>query len=287
MRTATKAMLRTILGLTLCLIAVNCAAQAEPPAADASGAKDPGVALIEQVARAYQAAPALVDEYQIKMTRRGRSRTDTNVVRLGPGTDAWLSMDGYKMTALDGQFTVEHVDRPAKYVQKPLDGNLLRSFASLSGGNGLPVPQAALRYGKTTDDYVAAFGMGRAAGLRIQGVSTVERDGKTFEQLTMGNDQGVSVSAMIDPQTKFVTTIALTGPGSEYMVTLAPKRLDDLPGLVTVNTVGRRHVETLRDLITISVGDDEPDLTRQTLNGREVSLADQRGTLVVLYFWIR
>ena len=212
MRTATKAILRTILGLTMCLIAVNCAAQAEPPAADASETKDPGVALIEQVARAYQSAPALVDEYQIAMTRRGQSHTNTNVVRLGPGSDAWLSMDGYEMTALDGQFTVEHVDRPAKYVQKPLDGNLLRSFAALSGGNGLPVPQAALRYGKTTDDYVAAFGLARAAGLRIQGVSTVERDGKTFEQLTMGNDQGFTVSAMIDPQTTERPSDQMTSP---------------------------------------------------------------------------
>ncbi len=285
MQTATKAMLRTILGLTLCLIAVNCAAQAEPPAAVASAPKDPGVALIEQVARAYQAAPALVDEYQITMTTRGRSRTETNVLRLGPGTDAWLSMDGFEITALNGQFTIEHVDRPAKYVRTSLDGNLLRSFASLANGNSLPAPQAALRYGRTTDDYVDAFGLARTDGLWIEGVATVERDGKAFEQLTMRNDQGATMSALIDPETKFIITLALTTPGSEFVVTMAPKRLDDLPDMVAVTTVGRLQVETIYNLINLSAGDDAPDFTLQTLDGREVSLSDHRGSLVVLDFW--
>ena len=289
MRTVTKAMLRTALGLTLCLIAVNCSAQAEPPAAAASETKGPGVALIEQVARAYQDAPALVDEYQITMTSPGRSRTDTTVVRLvvrlGPGTDAWVSMDGFEMTALDGQFTIEHVDRPTKYIRTSLDGNLLRSFASLANGNSLPVPHAALRYGKTTNDYIAAFGLARAAGLWIEGVATVERDGKTFQQLTMRNDQGATMAALIDPETKFIITIALTTQGSEFMVTMAPKRLDDLPGLVAVNTVGRLHVETIHSLFTLSAGEIAPDFTLETLDGQSVSLADHRGSLVVLDFW--
>ncbi len=285
MRIATKATLRTILGLTPCLIAVNCAVQAEQPAADTSEPMDPGVALIEQVARAYQVAPALVDEYQIKMTRRGRSRTDTTVVRLGPGTDAWLSMDGFEMTALDGQFTVEHVDQPSKYVRTSLDGNLLRSFAALAAGNSLPVPHAALRYGTSTDDYIAAIGLARAPGLWIEGVTTVERDGKAFEQLTLRNDKGVTVLALIDPGTKFITTIDLTGPVNQYTVTMAPKRLDDLPDLVAVNTAGRRQVMTLQDLMQLAAGDQAPNFTLETLDGQEVSLADHRGSLVVLDFW--
>ncbi len=50
MPTAMKSTLRTALGLTLCLIAVNCGATADPAAAGGSGTKDPAVALIEQVA---------------------------------------------------------------------------------------------------------------------------------------------------------------------------------------------------------------------------------------------
>ncbi len=285
MRTVTKAMLRTALGLALCLIAVNCGAQAEPPAAAASAPKDPGVALIEQVARAYQDAPALVDEYQIKRTSGGRSHTDTNIVRLGPGGDAWLSWDVLEMTALGGQFTVEHVSRRVRYVRTPLDDNLLRSFAALANGYSLPVPHAALRYGKTTEDYIAAFGLGRTTDLWIEGVATVQRDGKMFEQLTLRNDKGVTVLGLIDPETKFITTITLTDPGAEFVVTMAPKRLDDLPGLVAVNTAGRRQVETLQILIQLSVGDEAPNFTLETLDGQEVSLADYRGSLVVLDFW--
>ena len=285
MSTATKSMLRTALGLTLCLIAVNCGAKADPSAAVTSGTKDPAVALVEQVARAYRQAPALVDECEITMTSRGRTRTNTNVVWLGPGTDARISIDGYDMTAVDGQFTIEHVDRPAKYVQKPLDGNLLVSFASLSGGAGLPVPQAELRYGETLDDSIAAFGLGKAAGLRLQGVATIQRDGETFEQLMLSNDQGATVEALIDPATKFVTTITLTTPGSEYVLTMAPKRLKKLPARLAVNTTDRRRVETIQNLMILSAGDDAPNITLETLDGREVSLADYRGSLVVIDFW--
>jgi len=285
MSTATKSMLRTALGLTLCLIAVNCGAKADPSAAMTSGTKDPAVALVEQVARAYRQAPALVDECEITMTSRGRTRTNTNVVWLGPGTDARISIDGYDMTAVDGQFMIEHVDRPAKYVQKPLDGNLLVSFASLSGGAGLPVPQAALRYGETLDDSIAAFGLGKAAGLRLQGVATIQRDGETFEQLMLSNDQGATVEALIDPATKFVTTITLTTPGSEYVLTMAPKRLKKLPARLAVNTTDRRRVETIQNLMILSAGDDAPNITLETLDGREVSLADYRGSLVVIDFW--
>ncbi|TDJ57021.1 MAG: TlpA family protein disulfide reductase [Planctomycetota bacterium] len=285
MPTATKSMLRTALGLTLCLLTVNCGAKADRAAAVGSGSKDPAVALIEQVARAYREAPALVDECKITMTTRGRSRTDTNVVWLGPGTDARVSIEGYEMTAVDGQFMIEHVDRPAKYVQTPLDKNLLKSFASLSGGAGLPVPQVELRYGETTDDYIAAFGLGKAVGLRIQGVATIQRDGKTFDELTMSNDQGATVQALIDPATKFVTTITLITPGSEYVLTMAPKRLKKLPARLVLNTTDRRRVETIQSLMSLSAGDDAPNITLETLDGREVSLADHRGSLVVIDFW--
>ncbi len=286
MPTATKNMLRTALGLTLSLTAVNCDAETgQAPVIQVTLSKDPAVALVQQVARAYQEAPAIADDFEITMKSRGRERTDTSVVRLGPGTDARVTMEGYEITALDGQLTIKHVDRPTKYLQVPLVGNLLESFVSLAGGNGLPVPQAALRYGKTTEDYVAAFGLARGQGLTIRGIDTVERDGKTFEQLTLSNGQGVDVTALIDPDTKFIDTIALKTLRSEFTARMATKRLDRLPESLAVNTADRRQVESIHNLMNLSAGDDAPDFTLETLDGEEVSLADHRGSLVVVDFW--
>ncbi len=286
MRTAMKSMLRTALGLILCLSAVNCDAQtSQSPVIQVTLSKDPAVALVQQVARAYQQAPVIADDFEITMKSRGRERTDAGVVRLGPGTDARVTMEGYEITALDGQFTIEHVDRPDKYLQVPLVGNLLQSFASVAGGNGLPVPQAALRYGKTTDDYVAAFGLAKGQGLTITGVGTVERDGKTYERLTLSNGQGVDVTALIDPETKFIDTIDLKARGQEFTVRMATRRLNRLPESLAVNTADRRQVETIQNLMNLSKGDDAPDFTLETLDGTRVSLADHRGSLVVVDFW--
>ena len=52
-----------------------------------------------------------------------------------------------------------------------------------------------------------------------------------------------------------------------------------------MNTTDRRLVESIQNLMNLSAGDDAPNITLETLDGREVSLADHRGSLVVIDFW--
>jgi len=277
MRTSLSRLIPTGLVLTMCLSAANCAAQADDP-------RERGAALVQEVARVYQNAPALTDDIRIKTRTRGSERTETARVTLGPGTDAQVFLEGFEMTALDGHFTVEHVDQPAKFLQQPLEGNLHRSYAAMAGGKGLPVPHLELRYGKTLDDYVQAFGLSRATDLSITGLETVERDGTRFEQLDL-HGPDVSVIVLIDPKTKFIRSIQITAPGSVITQTLAPKRYDRLPNPIEVDTAGRRRVDSIPQLVSITVGDDAPDFTLEDLDGTKVSLADHRGSVVVLDFW--
>ncbi len=278
MRTAVNALVSTSLMVTVCLATARCAAQTDDPQAR-------GAALVQEVARAYQEAPTLVDDFRITMKGFRGERTDYSTVRLGPGTNAQVVMEGYEITATGGQFNVQHVDRPNKYLQQPLDGNLLESFAGLTGGNTLPVPQCILRYGTTMEQYLQAFGLSRASDLAVTGVSTVDRDGKRFEQLMLGSPHGVTVKALIDPKTKLIAAIEISAPGVEISATMTPKRLDRLPEALMVSTVDRRKVDTLQELMMLIAGDEAPDFTLETLDGAEVSLAAHRGTVVVIDFW--
>jgi peroxiredoxin len=277
MRTSLNRLIPIGLVLTTCLVASNCAAQADDP-------RERGAALVLEVARVYQDAPAMTDDILIKTVSRGVERTDASHVKLGPGTDAQVVIEGFEMTALDGQFIVEHVDQLSKYLKKPLEGNLHRTFAAMAGGKGLPVPHLELRYGKTLHEYVQAFGLSRATDLSITGVESVQRDGIRFEQLDL-HGPDVSVNVLIDPKTKFIRWIEITAPGSVITQTLEPRRYDRLPDPIEVATAGRRSVETIPQLVSITVGDDAPDFTLENLDGAEVSLADHRGSVVVLDFW--
>ena len=278
MKTAVNALVSTILAVTICLAVARCAAQADDPQAR-------GVALIQEVARAYQEAPALVDDFQVTMKGLRGELTELRTVRLGAGTDAQVTIQGYEITAIGGEFIVQHTDRANKYLQQPLNVNLIESFAGLSGGNMLPVPQCILRYATTMEQYLQSFGLSRASDLSITGVDIVERDGKRFEQLMFDNPQGITVKALIDPKTKFIAAIDITAPGVEITATMAPKRLDRLPELPAVSPVNRRKVDTLQELMVLVAGDDAPDFKLETLDGAEVSLAAHRGSVVVIDFW--
>ena len=277
MRTSLSRLIPTGLVLTICLSAPNCAAQADDP-------RERAAALVHEVARAYQDAPALTDDIRIKTSSRGTERTETGQITLGPGTDAQVVLEGFEMTALDGHFIVQHVDQPSKYLKQPLEGNLHRSFAAMAGGKGLPVPHLEFRYGKTLHDYVQAFGLSRATDLSITGLETVEREGTRFERLDL-HGPDVSVTALIDPKTRFVRSIHITLPGSVITQTLSPRRYDRLPNPIEVDTAGRRRVDSIPQLVSLTVGDDAPDFTLESLDGAVVSLADHRGSVVVLDFW--
>ena len=277
MRTSLSRLIPTGLVLTICLSAPNCAAQAED-------SRERGIALVQEVARVYRNAPALTDDIRITTRTRRGDHTETGRVTLGPGTDAQVVLEGFELTALGGQFIVEHVDQPAKFVQQPLDGNLDQSFAAMAGGKGLPVPHLGLRYGTTLDDFVQAFGLARAMDLSITGVETVEREGTRFEQLDL-HGPDVSVIVLIDLKTKLVRSIQVTAPGTVITQTLTPIRHDGLPTPIEVDTAGRRRVESIPQLVSITVGDDAPDFTLEALDGAQVSLADHRGSVVVLDFW--
>ncbi|MHC4272835.1 MAG: peroxiredoxin family protein [Planctomycetota bacterium] len=268
---------------TLCACSEDSASASA--SASASRAPQDGAQLLREMAKAYRAAPALTDEFQVEFNPGGSKRIDMRSLAAGPGAEARLVMDGFEFTAVDGQVFVVRADRPGKYFSAPLAGTLPDTFRGLTRGNTLPFPQLALRYGQGPEDYLPSFGMHAAENLKVAGRDTVAYGGRTVERLRLTGDQNATVTALVDPETKFLERVEVVIGRMNITASMSPKRLDRLPEVIRFEAKGRRRVETLGQVVVLGKGDPAPDFTLPTLGGRPVTLSEHRGSMVVLDFW--
>ncbi|MHC5006021.1 MAG: TlpA family protein disulfide reductase [Planctomycetota bacterium] len=259
----------------------------------ASAAPEPaltGEQLLSEMARAYQSAPAFTDEMRVELRVGAARQSDVRSVAAGPGATAQLEIDGFEFTAVDQKVFIVRSGRPGKYFVTPLVGNLPNTFGGLTGGMPLPVPQLALRFGRGPEDYLQSFGMQAAVNLKLAGLETVTREGRSLEQLQFTGDGGATVRALVDPETRFLERLELerverNGSRMTMTASMSPKRLDRLPQPISFDPEGRRAVQTLQDVMKLGKGDTAPDFSLPTLDGDQVTLSDHRGSLVVVDFW--
>lgn len=241
--------------------------------------------LIRQVAQAYKDAPALTDDYAFAYkSARGGTVNDQMKVALSAGADAEIHMEGFVVTAVNGWFYINRQSLPGKYFARPLQGNVIETFRDMTGGGTLPVPGAIFRYSDRYEDYVQAFGMARVQNLKVAGHEQIQQDGRTMDRIAFTADNGTSVTAVINPETRFVVGLQINDGMGVGNVTLSPRRTERLAQPITFDPSGRRQVESLADL-RLGQGDPAPDFTLETLDGDEVTLSEQRGSVVVLDFW--
>jgi thiol-disulfide isomerase/thioredoxin len=288
-RPATETMMGSVIRAVSagCLLLAACFACADDSASAsaADGSPQGGEQLLREVAGAYQAAPAFIDEIRIEI-RHGK--TDQTVLRslaAGSGSDVRLAMDGFVFTVVDEQLFVVRSDRPSKYFATPLEGSFLDTFRGMTRGAPLPIPQLALRYGRGPEDYLPTFGMQVAANLKLAGRDTATYGGRSLEQLRLTGDAGATVKVLVDPQSMFIERIEAVAGGVTLTASMSPRRLDRLPEAIGFETAERRRVATLAQVISIGKGDPAPDFTLPTLGGERVTLGDHRGSMVVVDFW--
>jgi thiol-disulfide isomerase/thioredoxin len=233
--------------------------------------------LLLEVAEAYRAAPALTDEFRFEMRFRGESRVDTRTLASGPDAAVRLDIDGFVFTAVDEQVYVYRADRPAKYFEIPLAGNLPATYRDLTNGMTLPVPQLVMRYGRGPEDYLPALGM--------QVVGNLKLSGRDEHKLLLTGDAESTVTVSVSPKTRFIEKIEIAAGPVSVTATMSAKRLDRLPEAITFDVTGRRRVEDMMQVVSLSKGDPAPDFTLPTLAGESVTLSDRRGSMVVVDFW--
>ena len=276
----TKALTSAVTAVFLLAMGAGCAdapAQAEIEPVD-------GATLLTELAAAYQEAPALTDDMTVTVRSAMGSRSRGAAVEVGPGTEAEVSLDGFQIVATDGRLFVGHESGPGKYVDIPLQGDLISTFKAIAGGV-LPLPQLLLRYGATVEEYLAAFSLSRATNLQIAGTAQVEHEGQTHWELRLNGAAGARTTVLIDPATRLMSRVTLDIAGNAIILDMRPQRLERIPEPLTFPTADRRQVDTVQALLTLAKGDPAPDFTLTNLDGEPVTLSDLRGSMVVLDFW--
>jgi peroxiredoxin len=265
------------------LFLVIVAACAEAPVA-AQAPRSPQQVLAD-VAEAYRDAPALTDEIHVEIGFGGTTQSTERSFVAGPGTDVRLVIDGFVFTAVGDRVSAYRQDRPEKYFETPIRGNLPETYLQLTGGVPLPVPQLAMRSGAAPADYLPSLGMQIAANLRLAGGETVRRGDRSLEMLRLEGDNGATVEILVEPRTSFMERIEVKAGAATLVATMRPKRHDALPEPITFDAAGRRRVDSMTAVAQLSQGDPAPDFTLPTLDGEPVTLSDHRGSVVVLDFW--
>ncbi|MCZ6851672.1 MAG: hypothetical protein O7F17_08530, partial [Planctomycetota bacterium] len=209
MRTARRV---SFLG-SLPLLLVALAGQTQASATETP--LDEAVKLIQEVAQAYKEAPAFTDIIQMTRTVRSKSQSESVGVAMGAGPDAQVRWQGYILTAVDQRLFVYREQLPGKYFATELTDNILETYRGLANGESLPAPQCALRYGKSLDDSVAAFGMAIASNLTLVGHRMTDLDGGPAHELEFTTTGGATIKGFIDPDRKFIVKVEIDfGPVS-------------------------------------------------------------------------
>ena len=270
----------------------SAAAQEGGP--NASKQSQEGRALMQDVAKAYKDAPTLTDKMELDIKTPMGNQKVTMDLQFGKGTDAIVSFQGMRMTALGDSFYVEDESVSDKYVKMPLEGNLADTLTSLGGGRSSVPVQAAMRTGFDIDKDLGMLTVGLLPKASIVGLDDVEKGGKSWKKVTLEGDRGTA-DVFVDPNTNLMHNIEMTltpGQGASGMqlnatITFDPQVRDELPQSIAFKTEGRKEVDSLQKLqpTPISTGDKAPDFELKTAGGESVKLSDLRGKVVVLDFW--
>ena len=142
--------------------ALSACAQEEGPPVPPPSSELPALVqakqLLAEMVRAYQAAPVYSDRVTINNSFGGSARRPIESrILLGPGTDARIDTNGNELIAVDGKMTVTYPSRKDRYIEVPLDGDLLRTAEQVFGRYGGPMGPAAFRYGRPVDELIAVL----------------------------------------------------------------------------------------------------------------------------------
>jgi peroxiredoxin len=249
-------------------------------------------------ARAYRAAPALIDTLTYVVRGPNASREPKTIeIRLGAGTDASVADALLEAVAVGGTFYVTKSDAPDRYVARPFSGDFGKSLIAVAGDRSslFEPPQIAMRSGKSLEQCIDSFRFNLLGPLKIVGFARgADEHGRAFEEIRFTAVNG-SEEVRIDSKTKLLSSIRLSmtppdapsGVTVEIQGTFSPVVKERAAGVVTFDSRGRRGVSALAALtsVRLPIGIKAPSFVLESPEGSRVSLADLSGRVAVLDFW--
>jgi thiol-disulfide isomerase/thioredoxin len=260
----------------------------------ADGRSDAAVAkanaVVAEIAKAYRELPTLTDTMTLTIDVMGKVDTITFAVALGKGSDARLAMQGATMVALDGQMTLIADEPSDRALRLPLKGDLMNTLREALPNFAPPVTILDLRAGRPLTS--EALGL---LALRNPRLAGYREDQKRAHLLVLGDNGASQVSVdagtrlILESHALFTPPDAPAGFVMDVKVTHENAVADSLGAPLMVHIGDRRIVTSLEDFMPtarmIAPGEVVPAWSMRSLEGTTVSLADLRGSVVVIDFW--
>lgn len=266
----------------------------------------PAIRVLEKMVAAYRAAPVIVDELRLQEVFMSQIQPEVaGRVVLGPGKDCVIESPRSRVVALGGRFYFETDQIRSRYVETPLQENIVITMREVMATRPSLGWQAKARYGDPAEAIIFALSFGVPDPTTIAGYEQVRLpDGRDVHRVTLMARSGWSI-VTIDAQTNFVIAIDVDheAPGAPIEnvritrhVRANPQVFEALPEPITFDARDRRPVTDRNTLygrtvagkpvqLGLDVGEimNAPDLV--TLEGEPWSPADRRGRVQVVIAW--
>ncbi|MCE9619041.1 MAG: TlpA family protein disulfide reductase [Planctomycetes bacterium] len=237
----------------------------------------------------YGALPAVEETMTIR-SPQFQGQDQKVQLMASKGGDAKVVMPGITITRLKDQVYVEMDGRP-KYAQIKAEGTAVKAIGDVMGGK-LPLPSLILIGGDQSES-ASALTLGQCPDIVPTGFRA-GKDGKP-DQVLLVDPAGTEVVANLDPKSGLIDSLdlSLTNPqfpaGMRLPMTVSFERKVYDNGFTTpiaFDPAGRKMKDSLEAIDqAFDTGDDAPNFTLATTDGKTVSLADLKGKVVVLDFW--
>lgn len=268
------------------------------------------MSVLERAAVAYREAPAFTDTVNVEQIYGGRSTLRTTVqVQAGAPGEAQIKMDSSTVTATGGRVYVEMAAIAERYIDVPLNGDLLKTLReNLQVQPGMAV-HLRLRYDKPFAEVLHGLSFGIPTPTAVTGYRRiVDLDGRELDQVVLDSDTGTSLIDF-DPETGFIVSAKaeyaprdapVQGFTIEMRLKFDPKEHDALPEPLSFTPGPRRAVADIKALrgdvdgsvpvrLAVGEGDRAPGFSARTLDGILYDLGERLAQspdqVVVLVFW--
>ena len=264
-----------------------------------------GTAALGGLVQAYAAPAAIEDRITMTMKIPGNEQKQEMTFSFGPKGSVRISDPMATISRIGDDLYFEPADIPGKYLKVTHPGTFAEAVQSTLGGGGMP-PQVMLRGGAKPEEVVAMFGPPFVANPKVVGYRA--GDGKQANVVMLKGDGGSEIEVCIDPNGGRLVSVnyIVSPPGAPAGIRLpiemavASTAYDtDLPKPIAFDPKGREAVDSIEKLapapmapeaseeppMKLKEGMPAPAFSLKDLDGKEVSLASLKGSVVVLDFW--
>ncbi len=264
-----------------------------------------GSGALAGLVAAYTKPAAVEDRVVMSIKIPGNEQKQEMTFSFGPKGAVRISDGGAVITRIGDDLYLEPMEIPGKYLKVTQPGTFSEAITAALGGGSMP-PQVTLR-GGAADQVVSCIGGQFVPDAKVTGFRAGGGSGPDVVFLKGAGSGEIEVAIAPAGGRLSAVTYVVEPPGAPpgfrlpiTMEVTSTAYDTDLPKPITFDPKGRQAVDSIEKLMPeppqgqgapeeppmkLKEGEPAPDFTMKDLDGKDVSLASLKGSVVVLDFW--